>query len=158
MEKKFYLTKEGLKRLQKELETLKKLRLSRIKGEESTRVLESEDISPEYLSFREDLSFLETRIADLDYILKRVEMVKPPCKEERGVVGLGATVTLKGEDGQINEFILLGTLEANPMQGRISDESPIGKALLGKKIGETILISSPIHVVYRITKIRYETS
>jgi transcription elongation factor GreA len=154
MPQKFYLTKEGLVRIQKEYQDLKKLRLAKTKGE-SPKIWHSEDLNPEYLSFQEDLSFLETKIAELEYILKNVELIKVPPKETQNIVDLGATVTLKEADGQINEFMIIGTLEANPGEGKISSESPVGKALLGHKIGDEVMITSPIRVIYKIKKIKY---
>ncbi|MBZ9569877.1 GreA/GreB family elongation factor [Patescibacteria group bacterium] len=153
-EKKFYLTERGLKTIKKEYEDLKKLRLSKIR-EESPRLLHSEDLNPEYLSFREDLDFLEARITELENVLKNVELIKTPPKEKQNIVTFGATVTLEEVDGQINEFTVVGTLEANPNEGKISYESPVGKALLGKKRGEEVMITSPIKVIYKIKKIKY---
>jgi len=154
MPKKFYLTKEGLEKIEKECRELKEIRLAKIKGE-SPKIWHSEDLNPEYLSFQEDLNFLESRITELEYILKNVELIKNPPKEKQNVVDLGATVTLEEADGQINEFMIVGTLEANPGEGKISSESPVGKAILGKKIGEEVVITSPIRVVYKIKKIKY---
>lgn len=158
MEKKFYLTKKGLAKLKKEYQQLKELRLAKIKGKEVPKILASEDVNPEYLVFQEDLSFLEARIADLEQVFKNSILIKPPPKEKRNIVNLGATVTLEEKDGQINEYTIVGTLEANPGEGKISSESPVGKALLGKKIGDEVLISSPIKVVYKIKKIKYNLS
>lgn len=153
--KKFYLTKEGLEKLKKEYEALRVLRLSKLKGE-SPKIFHSEDINPEYLAFKEDIGFLEARIAELEYILKNFEIIKTPPKEEQNTVNLGANVTLEDKDGAINEFMIVGTLEANPSEGKISCESPVGKALLGKKVGDEIVITSPIKVTYKIKKIKYE--
>ena len=156
-EKKFYLTKEGLRRIKREYENLKRLKFAKIKGE-SPKIWHSEDLNPEYLAFQEDLSFLETRIIELENVLKNAELIKPPSKEERNVVNLGATVTLKETDGKINEFMIIGTLEANPGKGKISSESPVGKAILGKRVGDEVVITSPIRVVYKIKKIKYQLS
>jgi len=158
MEKKFYLTKNGFEKLKKEYQQLRELRLAKIKGKEIPKILHSEEIDPEYLAFQEDLSFLEGRIVDLEYILKNTILIRTPPRDRRNVVNLGATVTLEEKDGQINEFTIVGTLEANPGEGKISSESPVGKALLGKKIGDEILITSPIRVGYKIKKIRYHLS
>lgn len=155
MPEKFYLTKEGLEKIQKEYQELKKLKLTRT-GEESPRIWYSENLNSEYLAFREDSSLLEIRLADLEYILKNIELIKIPPKEKRNIVNLGATVTLEEADGGINEFMIVGTLEANPSAGKISSESPIGKALFGKKVGDKVTITSPIDVVYKIKKIRYQ--
>ena len=155
-ETKFYLTKKGLEKIKKEFETLKRLKLSKIKGE-SPQILHSEDINPEYIAFREDMSFLETKTAELENVLKNVELIEVPSKEKQNIVNLGATVTLEEKDGQINEFMVVGTLEANPGEGKISAQSPVGKSLLGHKIGDEIIITSPIKVVYKIKKIKYHS-
>ncbi|KPJ71702.1 hypothetical protein AMJ50_01030 [Parcubacteria bacterium DG_74_3] len=153
-EKKFYLTEKGLEKIKKEYENLQALKLSKIKGE-SPKILHSEDLNPEYLSFREDMSFIEAKITELENVLKNVVLIKVPPKEKQNTVNLGATVTLQEADGQINEFIIIGTLEANPSEGKISSESPVGRALLGKKVGDEITITSPIKVAYKIKKIKY---
>lgn len=154
MAEEFHLTKQGLEKIKKECKDLKKIRLTKTKGE-SPQILHSEDLNPEYLSFREDVSFLETRIVELEHILKNVKLIKMPSSKNRNLVSLGAIVTLQEKDGQINEFMIVGTLEANPSEGKISSDSPVGKTLLGCKIGEEVVITSPIKVVYRIKKIKY---
>ncbi len=153
--KKFYLTKKGLEDIKKEYKVLKNLRLAKTKGE-APKIWESEDLNPEYLSFQEDLSFLETRVAELENILKNVELIKRPSKEKSKVIGLGATVVVEVE-GDKDEFTIVGTLEANPSLGKISNESPVGKTLLGHKVGDEVIISSPIKVIYKIKKIKYSS-
>ena len=155
MNKKFYLTKKGFERLKKEYETLKKLRLAKIKDGEFPKILHSEDLDPEYLSFWDDLNFLENRILELEDIFKNAELIKLPPKEKRNVVNLGATVLVE-IDNQEDELTIVGTLEANPSIGRISNESPVGKALLGHKVGDEVVISSPVRAVYKIKKITYK--
>jgi transcription elongation factor GreA len=153
-EKKFYLTKEGLERIKKEYRDLKELKLAKTKGE-SPKILHSEDLNPEYLAFQEDVSFLGARIIELENILKNVELIKPPKKEKQNIVNLGATVLVE-VDGQNDEFTLVGSLEANPSIGKISNESPVGKALLGHRVGDEVIVSSPIKTIYKIRKIRYK--
>jgi len=152
-EKKFYLTKEGLERIKKEYQDLKDLRLAKTKGE-APKTWQSEDLNPEYLSFQEDLSFFETRIAELEYILKNAELIKIPPKDKQNIVNLGARVTVLVDD-QEDEFTIVGTLEANPALGKISNESPVGRALLGRRVGEEVKISSPVETMYKIKKVRY---
>jgi len=154
-EKKFYLTKEGLERIKREYQYLKALKLAKTKGEESPKILHSEDLNPEYLAFQEDISFLEARIAELENIFKNIELIKLPKKENQKIVNLGATVVVE-VDGQKDEFQIVGTLEANPSLGKISNESPVGKALLGHRVGDEVIVSSPIKTVYRIKKIKYK--
>lgn len=155
-EKNFYLTKEGLERFKKEYEDLKKFKLSKTRGE-IPRIWHSEDLNPEYLSFQEDLSFLETRMAELKNILKNAKLITLPKNEKRKIVNLGAWVTVE-VDGQTDEFQIVGTLEANPNIGKISNESPVGRALLGHKVGDEVVIRSPNQIVYKIKKIKYQTS
>ena len=155
-EKKFYLTKEGLAKIKKEHEDLKALKLAKTAGE-IPNIWHSKDLIPEYLSFQEDLSFLEVRIAELENILRNAELIKPLPKNKQSIVSLGAKVLVQ-VDGQTDEFTIVGSLEANPSLGKISNESPVGKALLGHRVGEEVLVSSPIRTIYKIRKIKYQTS
>jgi transcription elongation factor GreA len=153
-EEKFYLTKEGLEKIKKEYEELKALRLKKIK-ERRPEILHSEDSNPEYFAFQEDMGLVDSKMAELKNVIDHAVVIKPPPKEKQNIVNLGATVTLQEVDGQINEYMIVSTLEANPNEGKISSVSPVGKALLGKKIGEEVTITSPIKVVYKIKKIKY---
>ena len=153
-EEKFYLTKEGLEKIKKEYEELKALRLKKIK-ERRPEILHSEDSNPEYFSFQEDLGLMDSKMAQLKNIIDHTVLIKPPPKEQQNIVNLGATVTLEEADGQINEYMIVSTLEANPNEGKISSVSPVGKALMGKKIGQEVTITSPIKVIYKIKRIKY---
>jgi len=152
----FYLTKEGLVKLKAEYQHLKKLRILKTEGG-LPQVWHSEDLDPEYLSFQEDMVFIEMRMFELSNVLKNYQLIKVPPKSERGTVNLGATVIVE-VDGQQDEFQIVGSLEANPTSGRISNESPVGKALLGHRLGDKVVLSSPVNVVYRIKKIKYQLS
>ncbi|MBI2642196.1 MAG: GreA/GreB family elongation factor [Candidatus Wildermuthbacteria bacterium] len=153
-ENKFHLTKEGFKRIKKEYERLLGFRDMKAKGEVPS-IWHSEDVNPEYLAYQEDMTLLESRILEYENIVRNVELITPP-KAQKNTVFLGATVTLVEQPGNIvNEYTILGSLEANPGEGKISSDSPVGRSILGKKIGEEVVISSPIRVVYRIRKITY---
>ncbi len=153
-EKKFYLTKEGLKKVQEDYEKLKRARQARIGGrDDAPEVLHSEELNPDYIHFREDLSFLEARMAELDYVLKNAKPIKPA----KGMVDIGTVVTVNVE-GQDDQLTIVETLEANPEMGRISKDSPVGKALIGGREGDEITISSPIKTVYKIKKINHLSS
>ena len=154
-EKKFYLTKQGLEKIKREYEELKNLKLTKTKGE-SPKIWHSEDINPEYLSFQEDLNFLESKTAELENILKNVELIKLPQKGKQNIINLGATV-LVAIDSQNDEFEIVGSWEANPSIGKISNESPVGKALLGRQVGDEVVVSSPVKTTYKIKKIKYKT-
>lgn len=150
---KFYLTKEGLKELKKEYEDLKKIRIAKTK-DEAPSILESEDINPEYLSFKEDIDLLESRLLDLENILKHAEIIKKPKGKKAELIDLGATVDIE-INGKENEFTLVGTFEANPELGKISNESPVGRALIGRKAGDEVEVSFPVKRRYKIRKVKY---
>lgn len=154
-EKKFYLTKEGLEKLKKEYQDLKNLKLSKANGE-VPKIWHSEDLDPEYLSFQEDLSFLEDRLAEIENIFKNVQLIEPPLKEKQNIINLGATVTV-GLDGELDEFTIVGSLETDPVNKKISNESPIGQALMGKRVGETVRVTASIvNHICKIIKIKYK--
>ena len=148
LEKKIYLTKEGLEKTQREFEGLKFLKLSKA-GEAPANI---STIDSEFAMFQEDLNLLEARILELEAILKNHELIKAKNKKQ---VGLGATVIAES-DGQKVEFMIVGSLEANPMLGKISNESPVGMALLGKIVGEEVKVHSAVVTIYKIKRIIYK--
>ena len=94
----------------------------------------------------------ESRIAEIEHILLNVSEIKKPKGDSK--VQLGSQVKLKNESGKTKEFQDVGTVEADPLNGKISDESPIGQALLGKKEGEEVEIKTPAETVsYKIVDI-----
>jgi transcription elongation factor GreA len=104
----------------------------------------------EYQTAREEQDRLETRISEVNHILKNVQTIKKP--KNNGEVKLGSTVKLK--DGVIQIFQVVGTIEADPLNGKVSDESPIGKALLGKKVGDKLELKTPTETaIYKIISI-----
>jgi transcription elongation factor GreA len=89
---------------------------------------------------------------ELESLMQNVQVIKPP--KSNGQVRLGSTVQLKGTTGKSQQFQIVGTMEADPMNGKISDESPIGKELLGKKEGDQAFIKTPSETAaYRIVSI-----
>lgn len=153
-EKFYYLTRKGVEKLKREHRTLKEIRLSKIK-ESLFRSFNPEDLDPEYFTFRNDLDFLESRINELENILRSTKIIKIPPKSKRNIVYLGATVLVE-TGGRENEFEIVETLEANPSLGKISNESPVGKALLGRKIGDMIKIQLGEKKLYKIRRIKYK--
>jgi len=153
LEREIYLTKEGLRKLEQEYEELKNLKSRKAKEDAPTTVA-SLEVDPEYLAFQDDLNLLESRIVELEIILKNYKLIDPPGKGAHKEVFLGATVIVEVE-GQEDEFTIVGSLEANPMFGKISNESPVGRALLGRKIGEEVKVQSAIVSIYKIKKITY---
>ena len=151
---KFYLTQEGLEQVREEHRKLLEFRNAKMRGEMPS-MLHSEEADPEYLTFQEDMNLLEQKIAEYESILKNAEIIKKP-KQEKDLVDLGAIVTVD-MNGEIDEFIIVGTLEADPAQKKISNESPIGRALVGKKTGDVIEVeASIVKQTCKIVKVRYE--
>ncbi len=152
--KDYYLTKEGIKRLEEEYQRLKASRRAKIGSRDNApEVLHSEELNPEFVHFRDDLNLMEVRIAELENIFKSVKPIKPI----KGVVAVGAVITVT-VDGQDDKLTIVEALEADPASGKISIESPVGKALLGSREGDEVLIPSPIETVYKIKKISHFTS
>ncbi len=153
----YYVTKEKLREVKKEYDELVAKEHTKIIGEEAPKMVESDDINPEFISFQDEMGSLRGRIDALKDVLDRHEVIKNPSKEDREVVGVGATVFVD-MGGHKDEFMIVGTLEANPEEGKISNESPVGKALLGRRVGDEVLVSSPVDKKYKIKNIKYEIS
>ena len=151
----FYITKKKLDELKKEYEELSAFEHHKSLGKEAPKIFESEDLNPEFVSFQEDVGFLRSRIDELKNILDHYELIKGSAKTSKNFVGMGSKVKVD-VNGKKDEFIVVGTLEANPELGKISNESPVGKALLGKKIGDEVVIFSPVKTVYKIKDIKYK--
>jgi len=154
-ERKFYLTKEGLEKIKKEYEIIKNIRLAKNNGE-APKIWESEDVNPEYIAFQEDLNFIEKRLAELENVLKNVILIQAERgKDKNKIVEVGARVQVEIDNNEKDELTIVGTLEASPVLGKISNESPVGRALLGHKEGDRVVVSSPIKTIYKIKKIEY---
>ena len=154
----FYITKSKLKELKGEYNELLKKEHDKAVDHEAPKMLESEDLNPEFVSFKEDVASLRSRIDELKNIIDHHELIKSPAKTKASFVSLGAKVKVDVNGKKKDEFVILGTLEANPDEGIISNESPVGKALLGKKVGEEIMVEHPIKAKYKIRNIKYEAS
>lgn len=139
MKKQFQITAEGKKELELELEELKSRR-----GEVADKISEARDFgdlseNAEYDAAREEQGLLETRIADIEEILINADIIKPTS---RSTVGLGSKVELKTGAKKV-AYTIVGPVEADPIEGRISNESPIGMALYGKKVDDKVTITTP---------------
>ena len=151
MKKLFRLTQNGVDELKAELEILIARRVDIAESIRSARELGDLSENSEYQAARADQERNESRISELENILQNVEIIKKPRGDSK--VQLGSTVKLKS-DGKTKEFQVVGTVEADPLNGKVSDEAPIGKALLGKKVGEEVEIKTPAETAtYKITSI-----
>jgi transcription elongation factor GreA len=151
MKKLFRLTKEGITELEAELVVLIAKRPAIADSIKTARELGDLSENAEYQSARAEQDRNDARIDEVEYILQNVEVIKAPKNDNKVV--LGSRVTLKN-DGKNKEFQVVGTVEADPLNGKISDESPIGQALLGKKVGEDVEIKTPAETsTYKIVSI-----
>ncbi len=150
---KVYVTKEGLVDLKKELKELIEVKRPKV-AERMKTAREMGDISEnaEYESARDEQSFIEGRVQELEAILKKVETISNDRK--LGEVTLGCVVKVHVDGGE-EEFYIVGAPEANPMEKKISHESPLGLALIGKKIGDRVDVDAPIgKITYTILSIK----
>ncbi|HJX45625.1 MAG TPA: transcription elongation factor GreA [Patescibacteria group bacterium] len=136
------VTKKGLEVLQKELEVLVEIKRPKL-VERLSFARTQGDLSEnnDYQTAKEELEFLDGRIAELEEVLKNVVIVKAK-NGHKSLVDVGTKVTLK-VDGEKQIFFVVGDWEADPKEKKISHTSPLGKALVGKKIGERIEVEAP---------------
>lgn len=154
-EKKTLLTYTGLKQLEDELELLKVVKRKEV-AEKIKEAREQGDLSEnaEYDAAKDEQRDIEARIDELEKILKNVEVVD---EDEVGtdVINVGCTVLVYDREFEEEmEFKIVGSTEANSLQGKISNESPVGKALIGKTVGTTVAVETQAGVIeYDILKI-----
>ena len=152
VKKTFHLTKEGIDELNLELASLIAERTEIAESIKTAREFGDLSENSEYQSARAAQERNESRISEIEHILKNVELIKTPHGSAK--VQLGSTVSLKNDAGVTKEFKIVGTVEADPLNGKISDESPIGKALLGKHEKDEVEINTPAEsAIYKITEI-----
>jgi len=154
-QEKIFLTPEGLEKIKKEYQELTTERRREI-AERIQKARELGDLTEnaEYQAAREEQAAVEGRIAELEELMKRAEVVKNN-KECPVQIEVGCKVRVHLED-QEQEFQIVGAPEADPANGKISHESPLGQALLGKKIGDKIEVEAPIgKLIYKILDILF---
>src|SRR5688572_12485197 len=137
-----YLTPEGAEQLRRELKDLIELKRPEL-AMKLKDAKEQGDLSEnaDYIDAKEQQGFLEGRIREIEVLLRSATIIEAPTKS--GIVALGSEVTVV-EDGETPEtYRIVGAAEADPMQGKISNESPLGAALLNKKKGAKVTIQTP---------------
>lgn len=155
-DKEVILTQEGLKKLEDELENLKSVKRREV-AERIKVAIGYGDISEnsEYEDAKNEQAFIEGRIITLEKMLRNARIIN---SDEIGtdIVGIGATVTVEDmEFGDVVEYTIVGTAESNPLQNKISNESPVGKAIIGKAKGTVVDVNVPAGVIqYKIVDIK----
>lgn len=154
MSQETYLTAEGAEELRRELEELITVRRPAL-AEKLTEAVAQGDLkeNADYHDAKEKMSFLEGRIKYLENVLRSATVIQSGGASDEVILGCSVTIV---EDGTKDEeaYTIVGAAEANPREGKISNESPIGSALLGRKIGEKVKVNTPAGVItFKIKKI-----
>ena len=139
-----YLTAEGAERLRDELAQLKGPAREEL-ARRLRSAIEMGDLSEnaDYHAAKEQQGFLEGRIQELEYVLRNAVIVET-SDLKRNEVSIGVQVTVQEEDFEPETYYLVGVKEADPRRGRISNESPIGSALMGKRVGDEVVAQTPV--------------
>ncbi|HLF03833.1 MAG TPA: transcription elongation factor GreA [Dehalococcoidia bacterium] len=138
-----YLTPQGLENLKAELEHLRTVRRQDV----AVRIQESRErggtvSNAEYEEAKNELAFTEGRILTLDHIISNAVIIKER-RGKRRTVEVGSTVTVVNQNNETRQYTITGTAEADPAHGKISNVSPIGRSLLGKRVGQTTEVTVP---------------
>jgi transcription elongation factor GreA len=151
-QEKVYLTKEGKERFEKELNELKRELEEKIREEMPSTA--SSEPDEEYISFQENLGQLRSKIEDIEDVLNNCEVISYDPKSHCQIVRVGCRVEVDN-NGEREELTIVGSLEANPDLKKISNQSPIGKALMGHKRGDEVQIKARTIQIFKIKKITY---
>ena len=148
-----YLTAEGLARIKSELEQLTGSRRTELAAR-LRAAIQMGDLSEnaDYHKAKEDQSFLEGRIQELEYFVRNVVVIEENAK--RDTVSVGSHVTIQEADYPAETYHMVGPREADPRNGRISHESPIGRALMDHRVGDNVEVETPAgKVKFKILKV-----
>jgi len=138
-----FLTKEGYQKLQEELDYLRTKKREEIAAR-LREAADGEDLieNAEYEAAKNEQAFVEGRIKDLELLLATAKIIEEPKVSELAQVGSKVAIQVMDSQG-VEEYEIVGAAEANPIAGHISNESPLGKALLGHKAGEVVTVEAP---------------
>jgi transcription elongation factor GreA len=137
-----YLTRAGFKKFEDELEQLRTVKRPRV----AERIRQSKEFTDaldnaEYDEAKSEQAFIEGRIQELEATLANAQLIGEGPRSD--VIGLGSHVTVKDSDGVVEQYTIVGSVEADPRHGLISNESPVGRALLGKRAGDEASVAAP---------------
>lgn len=140
-----FLTKEGFQKLQEELDHLRTAKRMEI-AKRLHEAMEGGELieNAEYEAAKNEQAFVEGRIQELDILLATAQIIEENGKGRKtDIIQVGSKVTIKEGNFEVETFTIIGAAEANPREGKISNESPIGKAILGCKAGDTVKVETP---------------
>ncbi len=137
----FVMTSEGFLEAEQELNELKNVRRPEIvQALKEARAQGDLSENADYDAARNEQAIIEAKIQELEYKLEHAEIID---NSKKGIINLGSTVTISYDDGETEEYKLVGSMEADPFENKISNESPLGIALMQHKIGDTVNVDSP---------------
>ena len=139
-----FLTKEGYQKLQDELDYLRTAKRQEVANRLHEAMEGGELIeNAEYEAAKNEQAFVEGRIQELEMLLATARIIEENGKDKNGTIQVGSKVTIKEEGYESETYSIVGAAEANPREGKISNESPIGKAILNHKVGDTVKVETP---------------
>ena len=149
------LTQEGLSKLEQELEFLKTVRRPQVAERiRQSKELASTQNNAEYDDAKNDQAFVEGRILTLEKLIQDARIINEEEAHHASAVQIGSTVHLVDGEGKRTQYTIVGSAEADPKSGRISNESPVGLSLLGKRVGDEVQVSVPKGLLrFTLTKI-----
>ncbi len=151
------LTAEGLKKLENELENLRSVRRHEV-AERLKLAISYGDISEnsEYDDAKSEQAFIEGRILELEQMINTATIIDGKASKKKNVVYLGSTVVVKDmETNEEETYTIVGTTEADPFKNKISNESPVGAAILGRKVNTVVQVNTPVgELSYKILKVK----
>ncbi|MFA6446926.1 MAG: transcription elongation factor GreA [Patescibacteria group bacterium] len=152
-EKVNYFSKQGLEKLNAELNELKNVRVRETSARiESAKALGDLKENAEYHSAKDEMGFIQGRIREIEETLKNIQVIKEDGATDK--VSVGSTVEVESRNGA-RTYTIVGSAEADPMNGFISNESPLGQAFLSHKIGDEVEVNTPAGVIqYSIISIK----
>lgn len=145
--KEVYLTPEGLEKLKAELDHLRTVRRQEVASRiQKAKELASPVDNAEYEEAKNEQAFVEGRILQLEKMVKNASIIRAEEAASDTVI-LGSRVTVRDQDGEERDYAIVGSAEADPTEGRISNESPVGRALLGRRAGDEVQVQAPARVL-----------
>ncbi len=154
-QKDVYITAEGLKKLEGELEHLRSVRRQEVALRLREAIQGGDELidNAEYEAAKNEQAFVEGRIIELERMLAKAQIIEHNKKAD--IVEIGATVTIKEGNKKPETFTIVGAAEADPKEGLISNESPLGSALLTKQVGDAVEVEAPDGVIrFKLVKIK----
>ncbi len=139
-----FLTKEGYQKLQDELDYLRTAKRQDVANRLHEAMEGGELIeNAEYEAAKNEQAFVEGRIQELEMLLATAKIIEENGRKKSDTIQVGSKVTIKEGNFEAEMYTIVGAAEANPREGKISHESPIGKAILNRKVGESVKVETP---------------